>query len=453
MYKIQHFSKRIPYGMALILAIALSGCKNGGEGQAPILAPPSPIVLGVPSNSIVPGAICSASSGPNIPAVTVSDPTNGNNAATTSTTGIAGGGKVVTATFNMPMNPATITAASFRIAVAGGTTLTPMSVTYNTSTYVATLTTTSALLPGTSYTVVIANSVTSNSDVALGCGYAWSFKTVTPAATGLAQVQLGIVAPYGIAAAAGVTNTPTSPMSNINGNAVLDPTATCNSVAAPGGAGTGGFGTCPSSSGANAAPTINGTVITPTYPDTTTANSVMAALTSVYNSITPANLPGATVLGCGTIGTGGGAGAGIGCAGNATLPPGVYTSATGSSIGVTGTLTLDGQGDTNSVFVFQAPSTLVTASGGSSAAPASQIVLINGAKASNVFWQVGSSATIGTYSIFEGNILANASITMDPSSTSCGRLLAGAVATSGAFTFNTSDVSVPGNSYAPASCQ
>lgn len=432
--------------MALVLMIAVAGCKNGGEGQAPILAPPSPTVLGAPANSIVPGAICTVSSGPNIPVVTVSDPTNGNNAATTSTTGIAGNGKVITATFNMPMNPATITASSFRIAVAGGATLTPMSVTYNTSTYVATLTTTSALLPGTSYTVVVANTVTSNSDVALGCGYAWSFTTVTPAATGLAQVQLGIVAPYGIAAAAGVSNT--SP-SNINGNAVLDPTADCNAAPAPGGAGTGGFGAC----GTAGPPTINGTVITPTYPDTTTANSVMAALTSVYNSITPANLPGATVLGCGTIGTGGGAGTGIGCAGNATLPPGVYTSATGSSIGVTGTLTLDGQGDTNSVFVFQAPSTLITAAGGTPSAPASQIVLINGAKASNVFWQVGSSATVGSYSIFEGNILANTSITMGTSSTSCGRLLAGAVTTSGAFTFNASDVSVPGNTYAPASCQ
>lgn len=448
MYKIQDISKRIPYVMALIITIALAGCKNGGEGQAPILAPPSPTVLGAPANSIIPGALCSVSSGPNIPTVTVSDPTNGNNAATTSTTGIAGGGKVITATFSMPMNPATITPTSFRIGITGGTPLTPMSVSYNTSTYVATLTTTSALLPGTSYTVVVANSVTSNTDVALGCGYVWSFKTVTPAATGLAQVQLGIVAPYGIAAAAGVTNTSTSPISNINGNAVLDPTADCNAVPVPGGAGTAGFGTCNS-----AAPTINGTVVTPTYPDTTTANAVMAALTSAYNSITPANLPGAIVLGCGTIGTGGGAGTGVGCAGNATLPPGIYTSATGSTIGVTGTLTLDGQGDTNSVFVFQAPSALTTASGGSAAVPASQIVLINGAKASNVFWQVGSAATVGTFSIFQGNILADGSITMDASSTSCGRLLAGAVATSGAFTFNTSDVSVPGNSYAPASCQ
>lgn len=445
MYKLDVVTKRIPYVMVVLLTIVLAGCKNGGENQSPILAPPGPTLLSPPSNAIIPGALCSAASGATIPTVAISDPTNGNQAATTSTTNIAGGGKEITATFSMPMNPATITARSFEIAPVGGATLVPMSVSYDPSTYVATLTTTSPLNPGTSYIVVINTSVTSANDIAIGCGYAWRFKTVTPAATGLAQVNLGLVAPYAIASAAGVTNTATAPLSHINGNTVLDPTATCNSVAV-GNAGT--FGTC-----GGDAPTINGTVITPGYPDTTTANAVMSALKSDYNNITPANLPGATVLGCGTIGTGGGAGAGIGCAGNATLPPGLYISATNSSIGVTGTLTLDGQGDTNSVFVFQAPSTLTTAAGGTQAAPASQIILINGAKASNVFWQVGSSATIGNNSIFEGNVLANTSVTMDTSSTSCGRLLAGAITSSGAFAFDTNVVSVPGNTYAPASCQ
>lgn len=445
MYNINVMAKRIPYVMVVLVAIALAGCKNGGENQSPILAPTGPTLLVPPTNAIIPGAACSAASGATVPTVTVSDPTSGNQAATTSTTYIAGGGKEITATFSMPMNPATISAASFKIAPVGGSALVPMSVSYDASTYVATLTTTSALQPGTSYTVVINTSVTSAADVAIGCGYAWTFKTVTPAATGLAQVNLGLVAPFAIAAAAGVTNTATAPLSHINGNTVLDPTANCNGVAVDN---IGGFGAC-----GGDAPTINGTVITPGYPDTTTANAVMAALQADYNNITPANLPGAIVLGCGTIGTGGGAGSLVGCAGNATLPPGLYISATNSSIGVTGTLTLDGQGDTNSVFIFQAPSTLTTAAGGTQAAPASQIVLINGAKASNVFWQVGSSATIGTNSIFEGNVLANTSVSMSTSATSCGRLLAGAITSSGAFSFDTNVVSVPGNTYAPATCQ
>jgi hypothetical protein len=84
---------------------------------------------------------------------------------------------------------------------------------------------------------------------------------------------------------------------------------------------------------------------------------------------------------------------------------------------------------------------------------ASQIVLTNGAKASNVFWQVGSSATIGTYSIFQGNVLADTTISMGTGATSCGRLLAGAVTGTGQFTFDANVVSVPGNVNAPASCQ
>src|SRR5512133_1688692 len=83
------------------------------------------------------------------------------------------------------------------------------------------------------------------------------------------------------------------------------------------------------------------------------------------------------------------------------LLPGVYNS--GSSIGLTGVLTLDGGGDPNAIFVFQAGSSLITAS-------SSEVVLTNGAQACNVYWQVGSSATIGTNSTFVGNILAYASI-------------------------------------------
>jgi len=86
-------------------------------------------------------------------------------------------------------------------------------------------------------------------------------------------------------------------------------------------------------------------------------------------------------------------------------------------MGITGTLTLDGGGDPNAVFVFQAGSSLTTAS-------ASSVVLINGAQACNVFWQVGSSATLGTGTLFKGNILAFSSITDSGGSTIEGRLLA-----------------------------
>jgi hypothetical protein len=86
-----------------------------------------------------------------------------------------------------------------------------------------------------------------------------------------------------------------------------------------------------------------------------------------------------------------------------TLNAGVYNSA--SSLALSGTLTLDGQGDPEAVFIFQMGSTLTTAS-------ASHVKLINGAQASHVFWQVGSSATLGTASSITGTIMALASITV-----------------------------------------
>ncbi|HJW01508.1 MAG TPA: ice-binding family protein [Arthrobacter sp.] len=98
-----------------------------------------------------------------------------------------------------------------------------------------------------------------------------------------------------------------------------------------------------------------------------------------------------------------------------TLTEGVYGST--SSLALSGQLTLDGQGNPNSVFVFQAASTLITAS-------ASSIILTNSAQACNVFWQVGSSATLGTASSFKGTILALASITVQTSATVEGRALA-----------------------------
>ncbi|GGY21211.1 hypothetical protein GCM10010299_28830 [Streptomyces tanashiensis] len=83
--------------------------------------------------------------------------------------------------------------------------------------------------------------------------------------------------------------------------------------------------------------------------------------------------------------------------GGLTLAPGVYTAP--SFIQLTGTVTLDGQNDPNSVFIFRIPSTLTTAS-------SSSVAFINGASACNVFWQVGSSATLGTTTQFKGTILA-----------------------------------------------
>ncbi len=116
--------------------------------------------------------------------------------------------------------------------------------------------------------------------------------------------------------------------------------------------------------------------------------------------------------------------------GGLTLTSGVYCFA--SSAQLTGTVTLDAQGDSNAVFIFQIGSTLTTAS-------SSTVDLINDAQSCSVFWQVGSSATLGTTTDFKGNMLALASITLTTNATLDGR----ALARTGAVTLDANTVNRP----------
>ncbi len=443
---------------ALILIAILTSC-GGGGGRDQILGSGGVTPVGT-GNGTPPGtppappgtpptgnSNCTSTTGPTIPVITASDPTNGNPSASTSTAGIANGGMQVSVTFSLPMNAATINAATFTLTPMGQSALVASSVTYDATTNVATLTTSAALLVNTSYVGMVSTAATTSATgTGLSCPYSFSFKTGSTATTGLAPINLGVAAPFAIAATAGVTNASAVPQTQIVGNVVLDPTATCNAIPVNN---TGGFGLC-----AGSAPTIDGTVVTPTYPDSTTANAVLAALDAAFLSITPpAGPPAAGSLGGGTpIVAPTGLGAPTGSAtvvGQNLFYPGVYTSAT--SILISNDFTLDAQGNVDAIFVFQSASTIDTAAGAPSPAAHTRILLINGAKASNVFWQAGSSATLGTYSEFAGSILASASITMTTGASSCGRLLAGAF-TAGAFVFDSNTVSVPGNAASPAGC-
>ena len=437
MSKFESYSSVRPWFMALVLSALAVGC---GGGRDPILGTGvvGPIFV-PPAGAIVPGGVCTAG-GPTIPTVTVTDPTSGNQLVTTSTTGVANSGKSITATFSLAMDATTINATSFVVAPVNGAALTPASVSYNATTNVATLTTAAALSPNTSYSAVIQGTVKSAAGTLIGCAYTWTFKTAVAAVAGPPAVNLGRAASYGIAATAGVTNTLTAPISHINGDVVLTATPTCNAVAVDN---AGGFGLC-----AGSPPTKTGTVTTPTFPDTTTALAVRDALRAAYLSITPpagppaaGSLGGATAIAAGTT-----LGAPTGNAlvqGDNYFVPGVYQSLT--EIIVTGDLTLDAKGDPNASFIFQSSSTVKSAVG-------ARILLAGGAKASNVFWQVGTSATLGANSEWQGNILASADITMNTGASSCGRLFAGAF-TDGAFVFDSNVVSVPGNASAPPACQ
>jgi hypothetical protein len=130
-----------------------------------------------------------------------------------------------------------------------------------------------------------------------------------------------------------------------------------------------------------------------------TAAQAQIDLTTAYNTLAGLPCPPANAI--------------VANLGGTTKPAGVYCTASG--IGVTGVLTLDGGGDPNATFVFQAGTGLTTAG---------DVILINGAQAKNVYWQVGSSATIGTASQWKGNILSLTSITLVDNANLIGRALA-----------------------------
>jgi hypothetical protein len=134
---------------------------------------------------------------------------------------------------------------------------------------------------------------------------------------------------------------------------------------------------------------------------TTAAQQGIADLTTAYNDAAGRTLCAVTVAGN---------------LGGQTLAPGLYKSTSSLEVSA-GDLTLDAQGDADAVFIFQMASTLTTTSG-------RQVILAGNANAANVYWQVGSSATLGTTSAFQGTIMADQAITLTTDATLNGRALA-----------------------------
>jgi hypothetical protein len=152
--------------------------------------------------------------------------------------------------------------------------------------------------------------------------------------------------------------------------------------------------------------TVTGTVHTATAPAGSVPNAIASAAAlsaqSAFDNLSPAALPGG--IDVSTLG------GGAGQLGNRTLAPGVYKSAPGTYAIQGGDLVLDGRGDPNAVWVFQMATTLTV--GGPGAAFPQSVILVNGAQAKNVFWQVGSHATInaGGGGTVAGTIIASSGI-------------------------------------------
>ena len=364
-----------PLLAALLLSAAAAGCGGGSDaGRDPILGTGgATALLVVPPGAVLPGTTPPGSTcnvlGPQIVAT---DPTNGNQLVTTSTSGTSNGAKLVTASFNNAINPASINVATFKLAPTGQVPVVPASVTYNATAKTATLTTLSALLPNTAYTVVIDGSVASDTGTPIGCSYAWNFKTAATPSTGLQSVNLDCAADFAILAGSTVTNT--GPTEINNGDLGLSPGSAVTGFP-PG--------------------KINGGAI---RVNDVKANNAKICLTTAYNDA--AGRTTAPITLSGNIG-------------GQTLAPGLYKSTSTLEIS-SGDLTLAGPAD--GIWIFQIASTLTTTS-------TRQIILSGGAQAKNVFWQVGTSATLGTTSDFKGNILADQSITLNTGAVLNGRAL------------------------------
>lgn len=298
--------------------------------------------------------------------------------------------KIVSAVFNEPMDVATINTTTFRVtdngvAVAGN-------VSYNAQSQTATFVPTSStgFASNRSFVVTVTSGSTGVKDLAgnaLASDRTWGFTTnAQPCASG---VNLRTIESFGaFGGNAGVTNQGINTV--VQGD--LATTAACTLITGFHDA-ANTYDETPLDVGA-----VNGSVYcAPPAPGTNTTMSIatqaLADAQTAYDDL--AALPPGSDPAAGQLG-------------GLVLPPAVYTSAGGTFDITTGDLTLDAQGDANAVWVFQSASALTV---GLNATPR-RVLLINGAQAKNVFWQVGSAARIEDGSTMVGTIIAPAGVTI-----------------------------------------
>ena len=278
---------------------------------------------------------------------------------------------VISVMFSENMKGATLTDATFILSDSSGRV--SGRVAMNGAS--ATLTPTNPLSANTMYKITIISAVSDLAGNTISREYTSTFTTgQTVSNTHQASVALGAASTFAVLAGSTVTNT--------------GPTSISGDLGVSAGTAVTGF-----------APGIvtNGSI----HSADTLAGQAQSALTIAYNDI--AGRSTAPVSIAGNIG-------------GMTLSPGLYKSTSGLEIS-SGDLTLDAKGDSNAIFIFQIASTLNVSTG-------RHVVLIGGAKAANVFWQVGTSANLEANSVFKGSILADQSISLQTGAMVDGRLLA-----------------------------
>jgi hypothetical protein len=296
---------------------------------------------------------------------------------------------IITATFSKAMNPATINspATTFTLTGPGGSVA--GTVNYVVATQIATFTPSAALTASTMYTATITTGAKDNFGNPLAANFVWTFTTSAPCPPPAGAIPLGTACTFGILGATPVVSS--IGLTHVTGDVGISPALSITGF--PPGTITGGF----------------------FMGATSLAGTAQNDLTTAYNA---------------AAGAAGGA-ALTGDIGGQTLAPGVYKAT--STLGITGNLTLSGSA--SGVWIFQVGTALTTAAGPGN----SQVLLTGGAVPHNVFWQIGSSATLGTGSTFAGTIMAQDSITVGTGAILNGR----ALARTGAVTLDSNPVNVP----------
>jgi hypothetical protein len=349
--------------------------------------------------SVVTVACTDPDRGPAVPGSPLSAPTVTSVSPPNGSTLVCPNIAVITATFSKAMNPATINTSTFTLTT-GGASVTG-TVAYNAATMVATFTPPAAsLTPSTAFTATITTGATDTFGNHLAANFTWTF-TTSPVCMALPPpAGLGAACSFGILAATPV-------VSNVGPTIV-----------------TGDIGISPAASITGFPPGINTTGAGGQHKGDAVAAQAQIDLTTAFNN---------------ALNAGGGPSVGTALTadiGGQTLPPGIYIATT--TLGITGNLTLDGSTNPNGVWIIKVGSALTTAAGGVGT-PMSQVLLIGGAQAHNVFWVIGSSATLGTNSVFQGTIMAQASITVTTGAVLNGR----ALARTGAIALDSNMVNVP----------
>jgi hypothetical protein len=298
--------------------------------------------------------------------------------------------KKITANFNQEMNPLTVSASSFTLKE--GNNFVAGTFTFNGTTIL--FSPTIALLAATTYTATITTAVKNAAGVGLANNYVWTF-TTRSSNTGPSVGSLLSFGGFG--GNAGLTN---QGLNTVINNGGIGSTAASTLVT---GFHDGLTGAIYTETPLNKGLVTGGIFTAPPFPGTAAsfaiAQQAMADANTLYNSITPASMPGGSDPGSGQLG-------------GLTLPPGVYKSASGTFGITTGNLTLDAQGDPNAVWIFQSAAGLTVGTAGP--AGARSVLLINGASPSKVFWQVGSAAVINSAGggVMVGTIVAYSGVTL-----------------------------------------